>query len=60
MNFVRMSDDRECLLLKANNLPSAFFLSSVQTTQKSSENVGLMRYRGDFECQVCENVGLLN
>ena len=43
-----MFDLGECLLLDADTLPSAVHLSSVQTPQPSSENLGLMRRRGDL------------
>ena len=48
-----MLDFGECLSLDANNLPSAVYLSSVQTPQPTSENFGPMRYRGDLlgECK---------
>ena len=43
-----MHDLGDCLSLDANNLPSAVYLSSVETPQPSSENLGLMRYWGNF------------
>ena len=41
-------DFGEFLSLDADNLPSAVYLSSVHTPQPSSENLGLMRYRGNL------------
>ena len=43
-----MPDLEERLSLDADNLTSAVYLSSVQTSQPSSENHGLMRYRANF------------
>ena len=43
-----MLDLGECLLLDADYLPSEVGLSSVQISQPSSKNLGLMRYRGDL------------
>ena len=43
-----MLDLRESLLLDPDILTSAVYLSSVQTPQPSSENLGLMTYRGDL------------
>ena len=53
----------QCLLLDGDILPSAVHLSSVQTQQTSSENLRLMRYRGNFwdiYLQICDSVSLLN
>ena len=48
-----MRDLGECLKLDADNLPSAVHLSSVQASKPSSENYGLIRYRGNLlaHCQ---------
>ena len=51
LNFRRTTgflDLRECLSLDADNLPSAVYLSFVHTPKPSSENLGLMMYRGDL------------
>ena len=46
LNFRRVTE-----MLDAD-LPSAVFLSSVQTPLPSRENLGLMRYRGDLSKQL--------
>ena len=51
LNFRRVTgilDLGECLSLVADDLQSAVYLSTVQTPKPSSENLGLMRYRGDL------------
>ena len=64
LNFRRVTgllDLGECLSLKLDNLPSAVYLSSLQTPQPSNENLGLgigVICR-DIQCQLCENVSLL-
>ena len=45
-----------CLLLNADNLPSAVYLSSVQTPQPSSENLSLMRYMANFLGHLVSNL----